>query len=352
MNHYSKEKDFQETLKITNKLMAGMRNMMGIEDLEIGTTPKELVYSEDKMNLYRYTPTVPKPHSVPVLMVYSLVNKQYLVDIQEKRSLVKKLLEEGLDVYIIDWGYPGQADKYLTMEDYIDGYINNAVDFVREKHGLDAINLFGICQGGLMGVIYASLYPEKAKNLLTTVMPFSFDPKDCVLNRFAVEMNVNAVIDAAHGLLTGQAMKVGFLMLKPFEMNFDKYLFFLEILDNKDAVMDFLRLDAWGFDSPAQAGPMLAKFVKDLYQDNRLAKNELIVGGRLVDLNNIKMPVLCMVAQKDHLAPPACAKPFVDAIPSADKTLLELPVGHVDMFVNPVVHQELVPKIGNWVKER
>jgi len=344
------QKNMQESLKINNKLMSGLQNMLEIQEIEMATTPKELVYTEDKMKIYRYTPEVTKPHSIPVLVVYALVNKQYMLDIQESRSIVKKWLAAGLDVYMIDWGYPGPVDKFLTMEDYIDGYLNNAVDFVCERHNLSAINLIGICQGATMSVIYSALYPEKVKNLVSMVMPFDFNVKDGLLHRWAADMDIDAMLGAARGLLTGESMNYGYNMLKPFELSFDKYINFIEHLDDKDALLDFLRMETWIYDSPALAGPMLAKFVKDLYQGNKLAKNELELGGRKVELKNITMPVLCMLAQRDHLVPPSSTRPFIDAIPSQDKTLLEYPVGHIGMFVSSRAQKEIGPMIGKWIK--
>jgi len=345
------QKSMQEALTMNNKLMCGLQNMMEIQDVDLGTTPKELVYSEDRMRLYHYIPEVSKPHSVPVLVCYALVNKQYMLDLQENRSVVKKWLAEGLDVYMIDWGYPSHVDKFLTMEDYIDGYLNNAVDFVCETHRLDNINLIGICQGGTMSAIYAALYPEKVKNLVTLVMPFDFDTKDGLLFRWSIGMDIDSMVGAANGLLAGNSMNFGFNMLKPFQLSFDKYLNFIDQLDDKGALMDFLRMETWIYDSPDQAGPMLSKFVKDLYQENKLIKNELEVGGRIVNLKKIKMPVLCLLAQKDHLVPPASTRPFVDSVPSKDKTLLEFPVGHIGMFVSSKAQKEIGPKIAKWVKE-
>lgn len=350
--NFDLQKSMQEALTMNNKLMHGLQNMMEIQEVELGTTPKELVYSEDRMKLYRYVPEVSKPHSVPVVVCYALVNKQYMLDLQENRSIVKKWLAEGLDVYMIDWGYPSHVDKFLTMEDYIDGYLNNVVDFVREQHKLDAVNLIGICQGGTLSAIYAALYPDKIKNLVTLVMPFDFDTKDGLLFRWSRGMDIDSMVGAANGLLSGSSMNNGFNMLKPFELSFDKYLNFIDQLDNKSALMDFLRMETWIYDSPDQAGRMLAKFVKDLYQENKLAKNELELGGRTVNLKNIKMPVLCLLAQKDHLVPPASTRPFIDAIPSKDKTLLEFPVGHIGMFVSSKSQKEIGPKIAKWVKER
>ena len=103
------------------------------EDIKIGVTPKEVVYSEDKVTLYRFQPMVEQPLNIPVLIVYALVNRPFMVDLQADRSMVANLLKLGLDIYLIDWGYPTRADRWLTLEDYISGYIDNCVDFIRKK---------------------------------------------------------------------------------------------------------------------------------------------------------------------------------------------------------------------------
>jgi len=160
------------------------------------------------------------------------------------------------------------------------------------------------------------------------------------------------MIGASRGLLSGDAMNYGYNMLKPFELSFDKYINFIDRLDDKDALIDFLRMETWIYDSPSLAGPMLAKFVKDLYQNNLLLKNKMTLGGRKVDLKNLKMPVLCMLGEKDHLVPPSSTRPFIDAIASKDKTLLEFNVGHIGMFVSSSAQKEIGPKIASWIKER
>ena len=346
------QKSMKEAFNMNTKLMSGLRNMMEMDEVEFAKTPKEVVYTEDRMQIYHYKPAVSKPHATPVLVVYALVNKQYMLDLQENRSIVKEWLNAGLDVYMIDWGYPNQVDKFLDMEDYVDGYINNAVDFVSERHKQKPVNLIGICQGGTLSVIYSALYPHKVKNLVTMVTPFDFSTNDGLLFRWSKFMDIDAMVDAEGGLYKGSHLNFGFNMLKPFSLSFNKYIHFIDKLDDKDALMDFLRMETWIYDSPAQAGVMLKRFVKDLYIGNKLAKNELVVGGRKAEIKNITMPTLCMLAQKDHLVPPASTRPFIDAIPCEDKTLLEYPVGHIGMFVSSKAQNDIGPSVAKWLKKR
>lgn len=344
-------KNAEDTMALSRKLMAGLGTMMTIDSVDVGTTPKELVYQQDKMKVYRYLPTVKNLHPTPILVTYALVNRQYMLDLQADRSIVKNWLSAGLDVYIIDWGYPDRTDRYLAMEDYIDRYMDSAVDCVRRRSGAERINLLGVCQGGTMSVIYTALYPDKVKNLVTLVMPFDFTTNDGLLFSWSKHLDIDKVVDA-YGVMPGQVMNVGFNMLKPFQLTVDKYVSFLDNMDKPEAVKDFLRMEKWIFDSPNQAGEMLRKFVKDLYQQNKLAKNQLEVGGRRVDLANITMPVLAILGEYDHLVPPASTRPFIDAVPSQDKTLLSYPTGHIGLFVSSKSQKEVAPAIAGWLKER
>ena len=121
-----------------------------VGEAEAGVSPREAVYQEDKLTLYRYQPRVEKPHPIPVLIVYALVNRPYMMDLQEDRSMIRGLLDAGLDVYLIDWGYPDASDRTQTLADYVQRYIGHCVDVLRERCGVDAINLLGVCQGGAL----------------------------------------------------------------------------------------------------------------------------------------------------------------------------------------------------------
>jgi len=342
----------EELLRMNNKLTAGLENMMSIGDMDIAPTPKELAYEEDLVQVFHYIPTVPKPHPIPVLIVYALVNKQYMMDLQSNKSVIKKMLDAGLDVYIIDWGYPSGVNKFITLEDYIEGYIGNAVDFIREKHGLDSINLLGICQGATFSACYTAMHQDKVRNFISFVMPFDFSTNDGLLFHWSRHMAIDELVEANHNLLSGDSMNDAYNMLKPLELTLDKYINFIDKLDDKDAVVDFLRMEEWIYDSPDQAGPTLQQFIKDFYQGNKFKEGTLEIGGKKCDPKQITCPTLVMLAQKDHLVPPASTRPFIDAISSKDKTLREFPVGHIGMFVSSRVLKEVGPSIAEWLKER
>jgi polyhydroxyalkanoate synthase len=336
---------------LNRKLIKGAETLLEIDEIDVGTAPKELVYQEDKLKLYHYKQEGKATCKVPVLIVYALVNRQYMLDLQPDRSIVRNLLQHGMDLYIIDWGYPTKADMYLTMDDYINGYLDTCVDFIRETTKNDKINLMGICQGGTFSAIYSALNPEKVKNLVTLVAPFDFSTNDALLFRWSKYMNGDALADA-YRVIPGDFMNGGFLMLMPFTLNIRKYVDMLDVLEDKEKLLNFLRMEQWIFDSPGQAGECLRQFLKDCYQDNKLVKGELKVGDKTVDLKNITMPILNIYASADHLVPPSATKPFNDLVGSTDKKLYEFKGGHIGVFVGSKSQKELAPTVAAWLHER
>src|SRR3989304_1449690 len=155
----------EESARIQQRLLKGQANLWQSKDGDTGTPPRELVYKQDKVEVYHYRPEGRDVVPVPLVVVYALVNRQYMMDIQQDRSLFKKMLDRGIELYVVDWGYPSKADKYLSMEDYIAGYMNDAVDFARDRGGVDKVNVLGVCQGGTFSLIYSALFPAKVRNL-------------------------------------------------------------------------------------------------------------------------------------------------------------------------------------------
>jgi polyhydroxyalkanoate synthase len=346
-------------LELSKKLLKGIENLSHLreESVQIGATEKEAVYQEDKVVLYRFQPKVKEPHSIPVLIVYALVNRPYMVDLEEGKSLVANLLEQGLDVYLIDWGYPTRAERWLTLDDYINGYIDNCVDFLRQHHGLEKINLLGICQGGTFSLCYASLHPEKVKNLIAMVAPVDFNQPDSLLNvqggctLGADALDIDLMVDAL-GNIPGEFLNLEFIMLKPQALSIQKYLDFPEIMDKEEKLLNFLRMEKWIFDSPDQAGEAYRQFLKDFYQGNKLIKGEVRLGGQRVELRNLQMPILNLYADKDHLVPPASSLALEQYVGTQDYTARSFPVGHIGMYVSGKVQRDLPPAIANWLKER
>jgi polyhydroxyalkanoate synthase len=327
--------------------------LLGALDTEIATTPYEIVYQEDRVKLKHYIRAEDSPDKIntPLLVVYALINRETMLDLQPERSVVKKFLEGGIDLYMIDWGYPSRKDRFLTIDDHVNGYMDNIVDFIRERCNVDKINLMGICMGGTFSVMYSALHPEKIKNLVTTVSPTNFDTDQGLLHIWMKNVNVDLMVDT-YGNMPGDLMNFGFLLLNPARLMIDKYVGFLENMDDKAFVENFIRMEKWIFDSPDVPGETFRQFMKDCYQKNLLIKSKLVLDGKRVDLKKVTMPVLNIYAQYDHLVPPGSADKLTQALGSKDTEDVCLDTGHIGIYVSSKTQKEFTPKIIRWLKER
>lgn len=331
------------------QLSAGMKTLSELGPVSEGISSKEAVYEEDKVVLYHYTPRVEKPHSVPVLVIYALVNRPYVADMQEDRSLIRGLLDQGLDVYIIDWGYPDASDRYQELDDHINGYIRHCVDFIRARYDLPKINILGICQGGTFSICFTSLYPEKVKNLVTVVTPVDFHGGKNVLGSWGKDLDVDLIVDGM-GNVAGGLLNFTFLSMSPYRLTGQKYLDMIPMLEDPVGMMNFLRMEKWIFDSPDQPGETFRQFVKDFFQDNKLIKGEVRIGGKRVDMKNITMPIFNVFATKDHLVPPAGSQALGKYANSKDYSEYPFKGGHIGIFTSGRSMAEIPPAIATWVK--
>lgn len=341
----------QEVAQFRQKIAAGMTSLFEVGEVEYGACDKEAVYREDKLTLYHFKGDKTPSSKTPILICYALVNTPWMVDLQPGRSLVENLLAEGEDVYLIDWGYVDGADRWLTMDDYINGYLDRCVDVVRKRHGLDRINLLGICQGGAFSLCYASLHQDKLANLITMVTPVDFHTEDNMLSHWTRDLDVDLFVDTL-GNVPADLMNFCYLSLKPLRLNQQKYVGLVDILDDPEEIRNFLRMEKWIFDSPDQAGETFRQFIKDFYQGNKLVKAEVELGGRRVDLANITLPVLNIFAEQDHLVPPSASRVLGDHLGSDDYTQLAFKGGHIGIYVSGRAQRQVPPAIHDWLRQR
>ncbi|TBA30262.1 alpha/beta fold hydrolase [Rhizobium ruizarguesonis] len=331
-------------------------------DVDIGATPKTLVMRRDKVKLFRYEPTAERTVETPVLMVYGLIGRYTFLDLQPDRSLVRSLLDKGIDLWLIDWGQPGRGERWLTMDDYVYDYTHEAVQRICRETGHDRVTLLGICEGGVLATCYAALYPEKVKNLVLAATPIDFhaDIGDApahqgLLNTWTRSLapeDIDHIIDALGGVIPGEFMGSIFTLMTPMRSLTKYNVDLLEILGDKDKLMNFLRMEKWLADRPDHPGEAGRQWVKGLYQENRLAEGRFELSGRIVDLRAIVAPVLNIFALNDHIIPPACSKALGSKIGRTEYKEIGLKCGHVGLFVSNKSQGSLAEIIAEWLKVR
>ena len=350
-----------EAAKLGTKLLTGTRllNQVRDVDVQIATSAKDEVWRQDKITLHHYRPLADQRVKTPVLICYGLIGRWTMTDLQEDRSLVQNLLNLGVDLYVVDWGNPSRADRYLTLDDYVCGYLDGCISEMCRRAGVDRVNLLGVCEGGVFATCYAALEPERVNTLTLTITPIDFHA-DTVENRpgygfinvwtrsLAPE-DVDALIEA-HGNLPGEFMGAVFNMMTPMRSLMKYNLDLLEVVDDEKKLLNWLRMEKWIADRPDHPGEAAKQWLKDLYQQNKLVRGELELDGRRVDLGRITLPVLNVYAKDDHIIPPATSCALRGKVGTGNYTELALPGGHVGVFVGSKSQKLFAPAVAGFLK--
>jgi polyhydroxyalkanoate synthase len=349
--------DNPETIRF-RKYATGTHILLREAPPETGQTPREEVWAKGKARLYRYEPEKRK-YPVPVVLVYALILRPYILDLVPGNSFIEYLLGRGFEVYLLDWGVPDAEDKNLSFEHYVLDYLPEALEKVLGASRVDGVTLFGYCQGGTMSVMYASLFPEHLKNLVLLATPVDFAPDDpgpfglwTLWSRSGffdpdplVETFGNAP-DDLRGRLLEESTRLPWLFAHRTGANvWDR-----PALDK--AVESFLAVSKWVDDGVPFPGEAFRRWIKDFYQQNKLVKGELELRGRRIYLSNIGCPVLNVAGEKDYICPVSQTEATMDLVSSEDRESLVVDAGHVGLMGGRVASEELWPRVADWLEPR
>lgn len=320
-------------------------------NIDVGTLSHEVLEETRLYKLLHYRPLVNRTAKTPILVVYALMNKSYILDLQPDKSWLRSLLSQGFNVYLIDWKTPTSIDKYVSFDDYVNYYIDDCIDLVAKENSVERLTLHGYCLGSSMAAMYTSLHQEKVRNLVTIAPIIDTENDKTVLANFARYLDVKTITDIL-GNFPREYLYGCFSMLKPFKQGANKYLNLVENIDNAKFVQNFLRMEKWLYDTPSIAGETFRQWIEDIYQKNLLVKNEMWIGENLVDLSKINVPLLNIVAEEDHLVSPQCSVALNDSVSSMDKRLMHFHTGHVGLIASSYSQNNVLPKVGQWLRVR
>ncbi|TCJ16171.1 class III poly(R)-hydroxyalkanoic acid synthase subunit PhaC [Rubrobacter taiwanensis] len=343
--------DFDDFL---DKYRQGMKIVLEGARAETGQTPKEVVWTKNKAKLYRYQPYAEKRHRVPLLIVYALINRPYVLDLLPGNSFIEYLTDEGFDVYMLDWGIPGDEDAGLSFEHYVMDYMRRAAHKVMRTSGTEEFSLLGYCMGGTMSAMYAALFPERLRNLILLTAPVDFATEHIGLYRlFTGEkyMDVADFVDA-FGNIPGEMIDTGNRMLKPVTNYIGTYVTMWDRIMQDKPMETWLAMNKWVNDGPPFPGEAFKMWIRDFYQQNKLVKGEIRLRGRRVDLSNIRCPFLSIAGKKDHICTIPQAEAAMDLISSEDKEFFVLDAGHVGLMTGRGAKKGLWPKVSGWLGPR
>jgi polyhydroxyalkanoate synthase subunit PhaC len=324
-----------------------------IERIRKGVTPREIVYEEDRLKVYHYTGGGEPKYKTPLCLVFALVNRPYIMDLKEGRSIVAHYVDAGIDTYLIDWGTPTRAERFLTTDDYVNGYIDNVVEFLCERTGVDKVSILGYCMGGTLSTMYTALHQEKVRNLVLLATGIDFATREGLINLWTDPryFDVDKFVDAM-GNIPAEFLQYAFLMLKPVANLIEKPINLYENLHNEAFVEDYLYMETWLNDNIPVPGEVYREFAKYLFQQNLLTKNRMPVGRHTVDLRKITCPLLNLMAKKDDLVPCAQTEPLNALVSSEDKESIIWNAGHIGLAVSGKAQKELWPRAVEWLAKR
>ncbi|ERS10916.1 hypothetical protein Q668_20020 [Alcanivorax sp. PN-3] len=334
-----------------------LRQIKGMEYLnqrgtDAGKTPKAELYRQGTLVLYHYLPQTEEVYRVPVLLVMSLINKPYIIDLAPGQSLVEYLVQKGFDVYLIDWGAPRDEDRSLRLEDYVMDFLPTCVARVQEDSGEPDVSILGYCFGGLLSVLYATQYPHgPLKNLLCLTTPIDFS--GMTLQRAWTDrrhFDVDDIVDRL-GNVPAEMILASFDMLRPASRFFSQIRLW-DNMWNDEFVTAYRRLDRWSNDQIPFAGECFRQTVKELLQENRLVEGRFQLNGRKVDLGEITVPFMHVVAKYDHIVPYESARCLVHQVASEDRIEEVIEGGHVSLVAGRNAIKRLWPRIDGWLSER
>ena len=348
--------DWADLMRRGARLAAAMARA-SCDGVEIATTPKREIWRDGKISLHRYAATRPQTLG-PMLILHGLFGRQTITDLEPERSLVRRLLAAGADLWVLDWGCPTRADRCNDFADYALYWLGDAIEAIRAETGAPQVALFGICQGGVFALCHAALRPERVSGLALAVTPVDFhadaadpSPQAGFLNLWARNLDP-AVLDAflaERGLVPGTMTGAVFQSLTPSRVMARYGTELIGKADDDASLETFLRMEAWLADRPDHPAAAAREWLVDLYRRNALVAGEFALDGERVDLGRIACPILNIVAQADHIVPPPCSRALAGRTASREYRLLEVPTGHIGVFVSEKARGIVAPAVADWL---
>lgn len=322
-------------------------------EVPTGTTPRDVVWTRNKTTLYRYRAPDDRPRAgPPVLFVYALINRPYILDLRPGNSFVAHLLDRGHDVFLLDWGRFGWEDREVTLDELVAVHLPRAVARTLRAADADSYVLFGYCMGGTMALAHAALDPRGLAGLVALTTPVDF--RHAGIHQVWTDARHLDAAAVATGLgnIPGTLIGFGNKLMRPTANFVDVHDAYAELVMAGRDLTSWRAMNQWVNDGVPFPGAAFVQWVRDLYQQNRLMEGTWEVGGRVVDLSAITAPVLNIAATKDHLVPPPMARPLTGLVGAGDSTYLELPAGHVGVLAGSGARERLWPAVTDWLAAR
>ncbi|MFT3708391.1 MAG: alpha/beta fold hydrolase [Archangium sp.] len=312
---------------------------------QVGVTPCDVVWSENKWKLLRYRPRAEGvSHPTPLLLVPSLINRHYVLDLMPGKSFAEYMVAQGFDVYCIDWGTPGDEDRFVTFDDIVDTALGRAIRRVANTVPHRKTHVLGYCMGGTLAAIHGAVHKEHIQSFVALAAPVMFDDGS-LLSRWTRSkgFDIDVLVDAT-GTVPWQLLQGAFQLLRP-TLPLMKAVSLLDRAWNDEFLDGFLALETWGNDNVALPGEFYRTYIRELYQQDLLIKGAFTLRGQKVKLKSLTFPTLAVTFEHDNIVPGPSAAALISEIGSREKQHLHLPGGHVGAVVSKHAAKTLWPQL-------
>ncbi|WP_445492359.1 alpha/beta fold hydrolase [Niallia sp. 03133] len=298
-------------------------------DPEVGLSEKYPLWKKNKATLWYY-PAKNKRFKEPIFLIYSLVNKAYILDLAPSISLIETFTNAGYDTYLIDFGVPGFEDRHITIDDYIIKYIQQSYRRAIRHAGTDEMTVIGFCLGGTLAAVFAAVTPYNIKNLILAVSPIDFSTfpvydlwLDALRNG---DIEMDELIDKI-GIVPPSAIKYGTrLIVSP--VSYAHYLALLSRSTDPIYREKWTRMNKWTLDHIGLSGEAFKQLKNDYIRDNKIVEGGLTINSQPVDFKKIHSNLLVFSTKSDPLVPSSLCEPIMDLVGSKDKTFTLFEGGH------------------------
>jgi polyhydroxyalkanoate synthase len=316
-------------------------------------TPYDVIYEGGKVSLRHYQPER-RVHATPIVLVYALIKRPFVLDLQQGKSVVESLLKQGFEIYLIDWIPPTKADRWRGFETYVNEDLANAVRAVQIAEGVEQVTMLGYCFGALLALLYTPGHRESVRNLITLTIPFDMGRRELAFYNLMDGMTDAAVelIAQVYGNCPAWMVNGGFVAMAPVHHALDKYVGLYRNAKRDGYAEMFELFEHWMQSDVPIAGQIFRELVKQVFKRNALVKGEFKLGDKLVDLKEIKCPLLNVVAEYDDVVHPQSSLPLPEYVGSEDKRNLTFPTGHLGAVVSAGAIGKLWPQVGEWLATR
>jgi polyhydroxyalkanoate synthase len=328
----------------------GLKYAAGTSRPKVGQTPKDVVWRRDKAELWRYRGGE-VAYRPPVLVVHSLVSRSYVLDLYPGNSAIQHFLADGLDMMLLDWGVADEVEAENTLETYVDGYIPEAIAAACEVAGTDDVTVLGYCFGGVLSLLTAARHRDlPIRNLILMATPVDFSEMQGITSLVqSGRLSADDLVDGT-GNVPPEAVESAFRLLKP-TAEVAQYATLWENLWNDRYMEGYQAMGQWVRDHVPFPGATARQTICDLVRDNALMNGTLELGGEPVDLGEIQVPVLNVVAERDHIVPIRAAEPVPELVGTPDAEELRLHAGHVGLVAGRSAAKVTLPGIASWIKD-